>query len=886
MRRIFENESNIIIENDYTQICISKKDATVEKILDKATLKDINSETQAPFFSLWADEKEGIECLGLSLAGDTIIANFRNGQFKIKAEAFDSYFTFELITALPADTFRAFLAHMKYQYDYTDKNNTGAVGIAMTISANPVHFPNGYAKETLFRVYPHLEDIGAKYALVIAPLKNHREILKKISKTIDPEKGIVSPTGGAWGRDARMNFSNYAIQRNASQIYIKENLDFYKEAGIEQIDLVKDFPTTYRQGDFVFTGYADSHEFKKNVSDKLEENGIATGIHTYSHYISFEASTILKHPENQRQLRVREVFTLAKDMTPDDMFIPTLESTDHVTEEYIGYSNEIPYVLIDNEIINVKKGKNGFNVCHRGHAETKPAFHKKGSTVKYLDGFYYGICPELGSELFLQIARNTAKAYNEGGFKMIYLDALDGIRHHCSNEHEFWYYCAMFIRELLKHCEIPPIMEQASFHPSFWASRGRVGAWDVCRHGYKNYNKWHAIWNFSYLDAHLAPTLGWYDYYPTDETAPGNVHIKYQHTDAVEHIGVLGIIYDYSTVFNGTQKAQLDRYPAMRRNVAINKKYDGLRRSQYFNEKYRKKLLSSPYELSLIQKHNKKYSFVEKSYKTVKLYDLSDAQRNTVKAINPFKSQAPFIRIEALLSTLGNNPMVMLPIDESKPITEQSLDISYGGYIDFSNNLAKKVKIYGNGKSGKICFKFYGNMINNPKMQMFVIDIDFKGWREFTLIESDNGERTDHSFDKGESDHCTYRSPFNHAKTIRSRVQTEGDMNGVRMSSIIAYEHVYNVMKNPTVKIGNTEIMFECELMSTEYIEFDGKSAKVIDRYGNEKPIWYKSDLKLPRGKYSLSLTAHSLNRCNQRAQITIGVTGNEISPMPTSSKN
>ena len=71
--------------------------------------------------------------------------------------------------------------------------------------------------------------------------------------------------------------------------------------------------------------------------------------------------------------------------------------------------------------------------------------------------------------------------------------------------------------------------------------------------------------------------------------------------------------------------------------------------------------------------------------------------------------------------------------------------------------------------------------------------------------------------------------------------------------------------------------MFECELLSSDFIEFDGEHAKVVDRYGNEKPIWFTSTLKAPRGKFKATLTARALNRTTPRAQLTLGFTGKEI---------
>ena len=72
--------------------------------------------------------------------------------------------------------------------------------------------------------------------------------------------------------------------------------------------------------------------------------------------------------------------------------------------------------------------------------------------------------------------------------------------------------------------------------------------------------------------------------------------------------------------------------------------------------------------------------------------------------------------------------------------------------------------------------------------------------------------------------------------------------------------------------------MFECELKSSDYIEFDGKEAKVYDRYGNEKTIWFNSEnFKAPRGKFKATLTARALNRGVARAKLTFGFTGKEV---------
>ncbi len=888
MAKVTEIKNSIVLENNYAEITLSKKNSLVEKILDKKAKKDIKGEDTYFFSLVDADKETVILPTGLSLNKDVIVVESPKGKFEIKVEAFDNYFTFELISQLPKDVFKVEIGETSFEWNANDASSTGIVGIAMTYWINPNYFPDGQVNaygasdkdkmklgNTKGTVYSHLRHQNAKFAIIVCPNSEQRERIKEVCRTIDRKVGLMSEIGGAWARDSRLNFGNYIIDGNSEKSYFDSALEFYKAIGVDQIDYHQG-AYSVRQGDFKFEKYKDGADFKKNVSDVLEANGMSAGLHTYSHYIRYDCETILADPKWQKQLGVIGEYTIAEDIPADADFIPTEESTENVPPYISFFAKSSPLILIGEEIVKFDHAKNGFKVLARGTAGTKAVAHKKGEKIKHLDGYYHGIAPVSGSELFLQIARNTAKAFNEGGFKMIYLDALDGLSRHCER-YEYWYYTAMFVCEILQYCDTYPLIEFSTFFPALYAARGRVGAHDTPYRSYKNWNKHHAMENAAHINRHLAPTFGWYNFYPQTDMYPGNEHTKYHHTDDIEHMGALALMYDFSNVFNGTNKATYERFAGVRRNVALYKKYDDLRKSLYFDEEYRQKLIDCPWEVQLKEKRGKKFSFVEKDYQIAKLYDLNDSDRNTASFKNPFGAQVPFIRIEAMMSTLGDNPMVMLPLDENKELITQKLEVNYGGEINLADKLAKKVRVYGNGKGGKICIKTRCGSNSELGYGEYIIDISFKGWRDFILLESDNGARKDHAFEQGEGLYPTYRSSLNHNRTTKLSVQTEGDMEGVRMSSIVACDHTYEILKNPTVKIGDMGIMFECELMSSDFIEFDGKTAKVVDRYGNEKPIWFTSNLKAPRGKFKAELTARALNRGTPRAQLTFGFTGKEI---------
>lgn len=875
-----QTNDSVILQNAHARIELSRKDAMILQIIDLATGKDIRSEA-TPLITVAQKDDSLIVPTAICAEGDMLRVETPAGAFSVQVEIDKDYFIFTLVTPLPADAYKCFLGYAKYDYDYKDKENTGAVGIAMTYWVNPTFWPDAKSLETKGEVIAHLRDVDAKYALIIAPIVKQKDIIKKVCRKINPKVGLVSEIGGAWGQDYRGNFGNYLIEFESSKEYIDKTLDFYQTVGVDQIDFHQ-CEMSFRQGDFKFERYESAAEFKKNVSDVLESVGIQTGLHTYSFYIRYDCDSILSNPKWQQQLGTLETFTLAQDISADADFLPTVESTECVTADYGFLSRTTPYILVGEEIIEFKNDANGFKVAERGWAGTKAVAHKAGEKIKHIDGYYRVIAPIPGSELYLEIARNSAKAYNEGGFHMIYLDALDGICKHCGDD-EVWYYTAMFICELLQRCEKTPIIEYSFFQPAFWMARGRVGAVDYPHRGYKDFLRIHAEQNKEFLDRYSAPTMGWHNFFPFLERHPGNENAKYHFTDDIDFLGSLAVMYDFSMVHTTTIPDFMDKYAGLRRNVAIYRKYDKLRKAEYFSKALRQKLIDGPWEYHLKEKEGGKFVFEEKNFQKVKIYDLAASDRNTAKFNNPFGQQTPFIRIVSMLSSAGKNPVVLLPLDENKDLTQQNLLCDHGE-MDLNQQLARQVRVLGNGKAGG-AIGIRSQLAHVPSSHgyiLHVIDTDFEGWRDFTLVETDTAERPDLPFDdegKAVSIYATYRSEMNNRVLDQTDILTYGDVSGVRMSSVVACDFTYEVLKDPVVKVGETEIKFICELMSTDYLEFDGKTAKVFDRYGNEKVIFYetKNMVTVPAGEFTAELISKGLNGNVARAELTLGFTGVEI---------
>ena len=899
---IKDNKKAIILENLYVKIEISKKDATVLSVTDKKTGESVMGEATR-FFELFklvgedndapvdyipggrvptakkpsTAEKIPVETKGLEYKDGIIIVETELGKIEVKTDVFDDCMSLEVVSRMPKGGYSFVFGNAKFEYDLDNPDKLRATDVAMTVNTNPFFYPDGCDKEIKGEAFEHLGGLkGAKLGIAIAPETTLREALKSLCSMIDRKKGLVSKSAGPWARENPMSFGDYIIAGESSKEYLEKTLDFYKTIGVDQIDYHQG-GGTFRQGDFKYYRYENHADFKKNVSDVLEANGLQAGLHTYVYYIHPDCHELLSDVKWQKDLDRDEEFTLAEDVSADADFFPTLESTADLSDYYGFFTRNLPYFLIGNEIVKYTNNPQGFATCTRGIGGTKAVAHKKGEKIYHLIGCFNLFSPAAGTDLFKKVAHITAETYNKGGFKMIYLDALDGMNRHCKQS-ECWYYYALFVHELCSHCDIDPIIEYSAMHPSIWAARARMGAWDTPYRAYKKFNEIHHNHHKQFTRRHYACTLGWYNYYPLTDAYPGNQHTRYQHWDDIDHMGSLAVMYNYSTVFNGLNPDLLDRYEGYRRNIKRYRMYSDLRKANYFSEKTLENARASKYEKAIIKKDNGKYTFVEKDYQVKRLYDALDENRGTAEFVNPFKAQTPFVRIEAGVSTLGDDGMILYPLNDKYYVKDQLKRIEFGGEIDLTQNLAMKVSVKGNGKKGTIGIKTRCASNSEHGFGIYLIDTDFEGWRDFVLLESDNGTRPELGFEKGEETYPIFRSSLNCNRMTSIELMTAGDVDGVFMSSIKACRQVYDVIKNPTICVGDQLVMFECELTSTDFIEFDGEKAVVVDRFANEKPVYFTGTCNVPKGKFKAKFVAtSSLNNCPVNIHLTFGFTGKEI---------
>ena len=438
---IHKTKNGIVLRNDRAIITLSEN-AQLVSCVDVKTETNIAAKSRKAIARAKTKDGKNVDANKLSLTGNILHIYFGRDDVQCKVEVTDAYFTIEVIGGA-LDHFESIVfLDLRMNYDYTADNPFIAAGVALTLQTNPLLFPSGESKEVIGQCNAHTGLKGAKIAFVICRKNDARELLQSIYTTV-PKGGIpFSRAGGPFAQESDVNRSDCLILREVNPTQIEESIVFYNRYGIRQLDFQQG-QQTFIQGEFSFPGVGSAKTFKQKVTDPLHKAGIISTLHTYSYYISYQATEILSNPKWQQQLEFYETMTIPKKLSATSTTIELRGDKSSLSNSSTFKRFHTPFVLIDNELIRYTLDNGKLVSCQRGQCGTVATDHKAGTAVRFIGGYYGSIAPQPGSELFYEVARRTATAYNEGGFDGLYFDAIDGLPIHLKHaglgDYQ-WYY--------------------------------------------------------------------------------------------------------------------------------------------------------------------------------------------------------------------------------------------------------------------------------------------------------------------------------------------------------------------------------------------------------------------------------------------------------------
>jgi len=704
---------------------------------------------------------------------------------------------------------------------------------------------------------------GAKVAVIGCPGAALQKILKRVIR--DHPDLPQTDLGGPWAAETPINHGSYLIEMgHLTETNVEEWVRVAQSTGVRQIDV--HCGKTLRFGDLEPNrqAYPSGFDGVRKVIHRLHAAGLQVGLHTYAFYLAKESKWVGPVPDPR--LGKNRIFTLAQDVDERSTTLPVEESTQGMST-ITGFLIPNSVTLqIDNELVVfseiVTNAAFAFAPCTRGAWGTRPAAHSRNAKVSQLRELFGLFSPDGDSTLFDEIARRTAEVYNECGFDMVYLDAIDGAGA-LAGKHTPNYYQGKFIFELSKQLKRPALMEMSAFDSHFWFARSRMGAWDVPSKSYKMFIDNHYRDNASYAKSFLPRNIGWWaiwDWTPKERMRMFPDDIEYLLCKSLASGDSLSWIECFTPESFAKSASQ-------KRFASLIKQYEELRLTGYFKETTRRKLGQLGQDFRLERSASGHWEFRPVAHDKHVVSGI-DGQSNVWKTRNPYADELLEVRIEAGLSLapyddaravtvedfqrLGDygdkqsSPGVTMALEtvaapsqngaasaqlkaaSTQPDRRSAWAMStrlFTSAIDFSQR-GFGVWVHGDGKGEVLNF-----MWKAPNQFCMGIDehyvvVDFTGWKYFEFIEPESDRVGSYSW--------PYRRPTGapyvetawvaydkiNSLTLGCINLPAGEESKCFISPIRALPHVTAKLINPSIAVGGRRVVFPVELESGYYIDF------------------------------------------------------------------
>ncbi|MDQ1257795.1 MAG: hypothetical protein QG656_2401, partial [Candidatus Hydrogenedentes bacterium] len=806
--RAMAQDSPIRFENAHAAYEISSDGANLH-FVDKATGVDYAAVEPRAAFARVKKAGQVYPASAVTRNDDRLSVAF--GESCITSEllvkTYDSYWTFEVVSVAGDGVEELTILDVPLTLKGALDEPFSACALALNLKTNVPEVP-GPNRQLHAYCYPRFGIEGAKVAIIGCPMAQLRDVMKAVVSAADeiPKSNI----GGPWALDAPSNRGSYLFDFSAlTEQTVDDWIALVKQLGLNQIDFHTG--TSLRFGDCAPnpTLFPNGRASVKAVLDKLHAAGIAAGLHTYAFFIAKNAPYVTPVPDPR--LGKDATFTLAGGLAVDANAVPVVETTEKMSTITGFFVHNSVTLQIDDELITysgvAKEPPYAFTGCTRGAYGTTAAAHADGAKVYHLKECFGLFTPDADSTLLAEVAANTADTFNECGFDMIYLDALDG-EAILGGAENAWHYGSKFVFEIANRLERPALFEMSTFHHHLWYVRARMGAWDHPSRSHKRFIDVHCAANTAGSGMFLPMTLGWWAV-KTWNDGPEGTQLEPTFPDDIEYLMCKGLGNGFGIALMGVNPGNIGQIPAYQRLAPIFRQYEELRHANYFPESIKARLRVPGDEFTLEQTVDGKWRFVPVQYDKHKVQGI-DSWSNVWTASNPHGAQPVQFRIEALMTAAPYDAPEGVTVEDfanaanlSERASAEGVQAALasstdqmqagtvsGAYTATSNrgdpngswtkaervfdpplNIAKQqalgVWVHGDGRG-----ELLNVQLRSPEHTTSLgigdhyMNIDFTGWRYFELIEPEGGRIEEHTWPYGGS-YAVYRECVDYAQVKR-----------------------------------------------------------------------------------------------------------------------
>jgi hypothetical protein len=823
-------------------------------------------------------------------------------------------FTLEVLSVAGEGVEELVFANIELTLEGTLEEEFACCALALNLQANVSGLP-GPSKRLWAACYPRFGFVGAKVALIACPQGELRQVMQEVVSAA--EELPHSSIGGPWALDAEINRGSYLFNlANLSEQTADDWIRLAQALGFNQIDFHGG--ASFRFGDCLPNPetYPRGAASLKAVIDRLHAAGIKAGLHTYAFFIDKRCPWVTPSPDPR--LAKDACLTVAAALSADDTAVPVMEATEGMSAVTGFFVRNSATLQIDDELITYTGASHdppyGFTGCERGACGTRPAPHAPGAKVHHLKECFGLFVPDPDSTLFGEVAAKTAQAFNEGGFDMIYLDALDG-EDILGGAENSWHFGSKFVFELWRRLQRPALMEMSTFHHHLWYVRSRAGAWDHPTRSHKRFVDLHVAANQGNVRMLMPSHLGWWAV-KTWSGAQGEPTF----TDDIEYLCGKALATDTGLSLMGVDPDSIAQVPAFARLAAVFKRYEELRYAGHFPESVKAKLRAPGDEFTLEQAADGKWFFRPVQYAKHKVQG-SDGWSNVWTTCSKFGGQPVQLRIEALLAAgpydaAGNLTLADFADDrdfadrvaqagvradlrpdaaevKAGPVSGRYTAISelqqptaawtgmtkvFPTPLDLGERQALGVWVHGDGQGEVLNFQLRSPQHVVAGIGDHYVIVDFTGWRYFEMIEPEGARFEDYHWPYGDL-HSIYRESVDYRQVASLGLWYNnlppGGRVDCRLSPMRALPLVEIKLRNPAVSIGGKTVVFPCESETGCYLEFRSMSdCKLYDPQGKliseVQPEGEAPELAAGDNQVAFTCDARADQTASARAYVTI----------------
>ncbi len=792
--------------------------------------------------------------------------------------------------------------------------------LALNLRTNVSDIP-GANRRIRASCYPRFGLAGARAAVIGSPVSRMRAIMQE-AVAAAPELPH-SAVGGPWALDAPINRGSYLFNfRDLSEDRVDEWIRLAHSLGLNQIDFhggqsfrfgdCRPNPETYPRGLVSM----------RAVTDRLHAAGIKAGLHTYAFFIDKSCPWVTPVPDDR--LARDAVFSLATPLSVTEETVPVVESTQQMSAITGFFVRNSVTLQIGAELITYtgvsQTPPYAFTGCQRGVCGTQPTAHEPGTPVYHLKECFGLFVPEGESSLFGEVAACTAQAFNEGGFDMMYLDALDGEDVIGGGENG-WHYGSKFVFEIWKHLERPALMEASTFHHHLWYVRSRIGAWDHPVRSHRAFIDAHCAANRSGRRMFLPAHLGWWAF----KTWTG-AQLEPTFPEDIEYLGAKCIGEDTGLSIMGVDPGTIDSIPAMTRLAAVLKRYEDLRHARVVPESIKERLRTPGAAFTLTGSVQSEWAFRPVDHHRHKVEAL-DAWSSTWTIRNRFADQPVRLRLEALLAAgaydtlsavtlAGAEAATALPERDTAPavtlalepvaVAESGRDVCleltatngaaeragawaragrlHAPALDLSECQGLGFWLHGDGSGAVLNVQLRSPEHVSHAIGDHYVTLDFTGWRYIELIEPEGARYADYTWPYGNM-YSIYRELVDYRQIERIDLWLNdvpaGGQTRCRLSPVRAVPVQSARLVHPVLTIDGRSTGFPVEMDSGTYLEIDPEGNGVL--YGSQgerlQTVAPEGDVpRLKTGDNRIGFTCRTAGPSRPRAYVTVTAQGDPLS--------